>query len=258
MGGLLDQFLRSNLSKDAVAQLPQNYIVTTGVVQGNQPAMTAQITSKLTKREIREYPFKIKYRWFSLEGVSKNPLVLISGASDSTYKGANPNYGSKWFSSQFLTTIKNSAIPFAGFQKSNSDPKDFAIRGSAFIQITPDEVSGNTAYYNSYEKWLEDIQLMMKVTPDKSGTGGIEIRGTNDMLLRGPVMGSITKDRTSGVANFVKGDKSYIKLVGRKYYLLKPATESPKLMADLYRDQAQQRIPSHLRELEYYSEVTIS
>ena len=99
---------------------------------------------------------------------------------------------------------------------------------------------------------------MMKVTPDKSGTGGIEIRGTNDMLLRGPVMGSITKDRTSGVANFVKGDKSYIKLVGRKYYLLKPATESPKLMADLYRDQAQQRIPSHLRELEYYSEVTIS
>ena len=256
MGRLLDQFLRSNLSRDAVAQLPQNYIVTRGVVQGNQPAMTAQITSKLTKRPIPDLPpFQIKYQWFNLQGVSKNPLVLIN-TSDSFYKGANPTPNES-IPSSFLRTIKNSAIPFAGFQSTSEDPKKFEVRGTAFIQINPDSSNEDTAFYNSYDKWLEDVQKMLKVTPSKGGIG-IKIQGSNDMLLRGGVRGSVRSDRKAGVANFIKNDRTFVS--EREYYLLKPATESPKLMANLYQEKplAQQQIPSHLQQLSYMGVTKVS
>jgi hypothetical protein len=256
MGRLLDQFLRSNLDQQAVAQLPQNYIVTRGVVQGRQPSMTAQITSKLTKRPIPDLPpFQIKYQWFNLQGVSKSPLVLIN-TSDSFYKGANPTPNES-IPSSFLRTIKNSAIPFAGFQSTSEDPKKFEVRGTAFIQINPDSSNKDTAFYNSYDKWLEDVQKMLKVTPSKGGIG-IKIQGSNDMLLRGGVRGSVQSDRKGGVANFIKNDRTFVS--GREYYLLKPATESPKLMANLYQEKplAQQQIPSHLQQLSYMGVTKVS
>ncbi len=256
MGKLLDQFLRSNLDPQAVSELPKNYIVTRGIVKGDQPSMTAQITSKLTKREIPNIPpFQIKYQWFNLQGVSKMPLVLIN-TFDSFYKGANPTPNES-IPSSFLRTIKNSAIPFAGFQSTSEDPKKFEVRGTAFIQINPDSSNKDTAFYNSYDKWLEDVQKMLKVTPSKGGIG-IKIQGSNDMLLRGGVRGSVRSDRKAGVANFVKNDRTFVS--GREYYLLKPATESPKLMANLYQEKplAQQQIPSHLQQLSYMGVTKVS
>ena len=45
-----------------------------------------------------------------------------------------------------------------------------------------------------------------------------------------------------------------------EYYLLKPATESPKLMANLYQEKplAQQQIPSHLQQLSYMGVTKVS
>ena len=75
-------------------------------------------------------------------------------------------------------------------QSTSEDPKKFEVRGTAFIQINPDSSNKDTAFYNSYDKWLEDVQKMLKVTPSKGGIG-IKIQGSNDMLLRGGVRGSV-------------------------------------------------------------------
>ena len=251
---ILFKLLYDHISKGLGRKLPKQTLQITSAPNTEKVAQAKIIST--VKRDPAKYPFRIEYKWYKIG--NSNPLVLID----------NQNTPGSWrtnkadsISSKWLQQIKSDTIPYAGFQKRASDPKQFGIRGTAYIQINPDNFDGVFANYNDYDKWWADVQKIINVSPVPGGS--IRVGDTNSKEVFPDSQGAtgyISPAKDNGLANFVKSqtDDKLIRET-KPFYLFKPESESPKLISDIFpNEMAKQQIPSHLRDVSYFGEEKIS
>jgi hypothetical protein len=252
---VLFNLLSKHISTGIGQKLPKQTLQITSAPNTEKIAQ-AKIISSVRKFQTKKFPFRIEYKWYKIG--NSNPLVLID----------NQNTPGSWrtnkadsISSKWLQQIKSDTIPYAGFQKRASDPKQFGIRGTAYIQINPDNFDGVFANYNDYDKWWADVQKIINVSPVPGGS--IRVGDTNSKEVFPDSQGAtgyISPGKDNGLANFVKSqtDDKLIRET-KPFYLFKPESESPKLISDIFpNEMAKQQIPSHLRDVSYFGEEKIS